>query len=39
MAIAAVGATIGCLLWAVGSVALATLFFPHAPRPRFSPQR
>jgi O-antigen/teichoic acid export membrane protein len=31
MAIAAVGATIGCLLWAVGSVALATLFFPHAP--------
>ncbi len=31
VAIATVGATIGCLLWAVGSVALAALFFPHAP--------
>jgi O-antigen/teichoic acid export membrane protein len=31
VAIAAVGATIGCLLWAAGSVVLADLFFPHAP--------
>ena len=31
MAIAAVGAMLGCLLWAAGAVALATLFFPDAP--------